>query len=519
MTDWGAGYVTDVGYLHGYFRELAPPILRFALICAGVRPPRSLSEGGLSYLELGYGQGVSLNIHAAACRGEFWGTDFNPAHAALAQDLSKAGSVGTTALDASFEEFLSRADVPSFDVIAMHGVWSWVSVENRARLVEILRRHLKPGGVTYVSYNSMPGWSGSIGLKELFKVHADLATPRSERSLERMDQALAFARRLMASDARFFLMNPDAAERLKRMGDKNRTYLAHEYLNDEWHPMSVLQVAGELADAKLSLAATVDLLQAFDRLHLSHKGSEMLSELRDPVLREAIRDYLINQVFRRDLYVRGIRKISDPERVEMLGRQRFMLLARASDVPRTVNGTLGEAPLDRALYDPLLEVLSKDAGQPMSLAALEVELKSKGVPHAQLFEAIVTLTAMGYCSPAQDDRAIEAAVPRCKALNRHLCEQACASGDIQFLASPVVGHGVPVGRVEQIFLLSRAQKGRTPDEWAEFCWKILGPQGLRLKHEDRMLESSDENLSAMRDQARRFAEMQLPTLIALKATP
>jgi hypothetical protein len=36
------------------------------------------------YLELGFGQGLTLNIHAAACPGEFWATDFNPVHASNA---------------------------------------------------------------------------------------------------------------------------------------------------------------------------------------------------------------------------------------------------------------------------------------------------------------------------------------------------------------------------------------------------------------------------------------------------
>jgi len=29
-------------------------------------------------------------------------------------------------------EFVARDDLPEFDVIALHGIWSWISAENRA---------------------------------------------------------------------------------------------------------------------------------------------------------------------------------------------------------------------------------------------------------------------------------------------------------------------------------------------------------------------------------------------------
>src|SRR4051812_32308778 len=72
--DWTAGYVTEIEYTYGYYRELCPGVLRLACLSAGVAPP---SGKALNYLELGYGQGLSLNIHAAANAGVFWGTDFN----------------------------------------------------------------------------------------------------------------------------------------------------------------------------------------------------------------------------------------------------------------------------------------------------------------------------------------------------------------------------------------------------------------------------------------------------------
>jgi hypothetical protein len=73
MTDWTSGYMADVGYTFGYYQELNPLRARLAFLNAGLVPP----ERGV-HCELGYGQGMSANIHAAASGSTWYGSDFNP---------------------------------------------------------------------------------------------------------------------------------------------------------------------------------------------------------------------------------------------------------------------------------------------------------------------------------------------------------------------------------------------------------------------------------------------------------
>lgn len=61
MADWTAGYVADIGYTHGYYHELNPARIQLALLNARIQPPQ-VSQA----CELGFGQGLSLNIHASA---------------------------------------------------------------------------------------------------------------------------------------------------------------------------------------------------------------------------------------------------------------------------------------------------------------------------------------------------------------------------------------------------------------------------------------------------------------------
>ena len=70
MTNWTAGYVADIGYTFGYIQELNPLRSRLAFLNAGFVP----SEDGV-HCELGYGQGISANIHAAASGRTWYGSD------------------------------------------------------------------------------------------------------------------------------------------------------------------------------------------------------------------------------------------------------------------------------------------------------------------------------------------------------------------------------------------------------------------------------------------------------------
>src|SRR3546814_5063448 len=90
---WNAGYVSEVDYIYGYFSELAPVRLKLALLSRGI----SHDVGDRpNYLELGFGQGLSLNINAATSSGQFFGTDFNPSQARSEEHTSELKSLMRT---------------------------------------------------------------------------------------------------------------------------------------------------------------------------------------------------------------------------------------------------------------------------------------------------------------------------------------------------------------------------------------------------------------------------------------
>ena len=152
MDDWTDGYVTELPYSVNHFPEMAPAHLRLALLQAGLAAPNI--DEDFTYLELGFGQGLGLNMLAAAHpQGRFFGNDFMPAHVAAAQALASQACLSNLQLVQDSFAQLHERDLPPMDFIVLHGVYTWVNADNRAHIVALIARLLKPGGVVYVSYN------------------------------------------------------------------------------------------------------------------------------------------------------------------------------------------------------------------------------------------------------------------------------------------------------------------------------------------------------------------------------
>ena len=508
MTDWTAGYVADIGYTFGYYTELNPLRLRLSFLNAGLVPP----EVGVA-CELGFGQGLSVNLHAAASLTHWYGTDFNPSQAGFAQELAQVAGAGAQLTDEAFAQFCARDDVPDFDYIGLHGIWSWISDENRAVIVDFLRRKLKVGGVLYISYNTQPGWAAMVPMRDLLTEHAEVLGADGAGIVNRIDSALSFAEQLLATNPAYTRANPQIVERINRIKEQNRHYLAHEYFNRDWQPMAFARMADWLAPAKLQWACSAHTLDAIDVVNLTTDQQTLLNGIPDPMFRQTVRDFCVNQQFRRDYWVKGVRRLTSLEQAEALREQRVILVQPCADVSLKVNGSLGEATLQESVYHPLLERLADH--RPHSLGQLEKALQESGINFAQILQATLVLSATGALLPAQDEAVISKARKRTERLNRQLMLKARSSNDLSYLASPVTGGGITVPRFQQLFLLAREHGHKQPQDWAQFVWEILNLQGQRLIKEGKTLERPEDNLTELTEQAQAFAEKQLPIVKAL----
>ena len=506
---WNAGYVSEVDYIYGYFSELAPVRLKFALLSRGI----SHDVGDRpNYLELGFGQGLSLNINAATSSGQFFGTDFNPSQAAYAAQIAKAGGKSLNVFDDSFEEFARRDDLPQFDIIALHGIWSWVSNEARDAIVEIVRTKLKAGGILYVSYNCKPGWSPIEPLRHLLNLHAEKAATGG--LLARVEESLHFAQRLVDTNAGYFAQYPAIGNMVDAIGKLDRNYVSHEYFNRHWLPESFSEVSARLAEAKMDFAASANLIENVPGLGVPSHCHELLAGISDLALYETTRDYLVNRQFRRDIYVKGRRQMTVAEIADRCEDYSFLTLADVNELPLSLATAAGSATLREEIYRPVWKALLAAKGAEVSFGALADAVASDGITRTQLAEVLFVLTGRGDVAPTARSATPEEDAVASAALNRELCCRSRYASGANNLAAPRIGSAVPVTRVQQLVLLALWDG---VEEIDATVWAWLSVQGERLVAEGRTLETAEENLKEIGKIRKEVTAKLLPLLRRLGA--
>lgn len=504
--DWTAGYVADIDYNSQYYNELNPVRLSLALLNAGYALPNIRTA-----CELGFGQGVSVNIHAAAEGGIQWyGNDFLPSQAAFAQRLAAEAGSEAQLTDESFAEFFARDDLPDFDFVALHGIWSWISDENRALIVDFLRRKLRVGGVVYVSYNTLPGWAAAMPMRELFVQHARYMSPPATDSVSKVEAALAHVAKLFESKPGYLAMNPMIEARFDRLKDMDRRYLAHEYFNQDWRPMYFTEIAEAMSSAKLSFACSANYADLLDEVWMTPEQTAIMEAAPNDVLAQTTRDYLVNQQFRRDIWIKGGERLPAAKGMEVLGAQRVILAVPASEVKLTA--TLGgrEITLQETVYKPLLDILGDN--KPHVISDINAALAGAGIQPLQVLQAVMVLISLNKLAPAQDEAAVTASAPGATRLNAAVVDRSRYGNEITCLASPLTGGGMTADRIALLMLGAIQAGATTADSITEKVWPILASEGRRMSKEGRALETLEENLTELNRAAQVFLENQWPLL-------
>ena len=305
----------------------------------------------------------------------------------------------------------------------------------------------------------------------------------------KVDGAVAFAQQVINSRAHYFRANPAVGERLKALSGLEPQLPGSRVLHRGLAAEFVLRLAQVLEDAKLSFVGSANPLDHVEAVNLSEAGQKLLSGIGHPILRQSVRDYFVNQQFRRDIFAKGSRRLSPLEQTEGFRRQPFALLTPPGDIPMKVKGSLGEAALGRAILPAADRGLRERSLAPKTLGEVAARHSQASLCAARdpgRSWALV-LTGAGHLHPAQEPP--REAQARCAALNRHLCERARGGDHFMFLGSPVTGGGIPVNRQQQLFLLAAHKGKNAPSKQAKFVWDTLAAQGQRVVKEGKVLEN------------------------------
>lgn len=485
MSDWNHGYNVALNYTYGYYHETAPGWLDWALRLKNHTPPSSQTWSGakIRYLDLGCGQGLNLIMHAGAHPDmEFVGIDFNPVHIAHARQLvAQSGLSNVRFLEGDFLQLatLWPAELGCFHYVVLHGIYSWVAPSLRRAIVQCLQAALLPGGAAYVSYNTMPGWSNRVSLQHLLR---RVEQTSGQSPVNAIEQGLQLCGRLQEAGARIFAESPSLASFIERSVKPNsRNYVVQEYLHENWHPLWFSQVASELAAAKLLPAATASLAEAFLPHVLPPAFQQIFSDSgMDAVWQQELVDLVINQSFRRDVFVRGaVHPWTGTARQQLLD-QTFCYLHPAldSDKRNSIETSFGQLSGDANLYDALREALS---GEAMTLAQLMAKPTLAKRSLADLVQALSMLTHARQVAPwrPKPDKAVAVR------LNRVLAEAVCEGAPYGFAIAAHTGLAVAVNDLS-FMLLDTCAKHPTkvnPATLAQGLRERLQRLGRQLQHE------------------------------------
>lgn len=437
------GYVVDIGYPEYFHPQMSPVSLNFACGFSGVRS--GPFTGAFSYLELGAGPGTTAAILAAANpRGHFYCADFNPDHVVAANRLKgEAGLTNLTVLEAGFAGLAAGSvELPACDIVAMSGVYSWVNREQRAHILTVLDRYVKPGGIVYVNYNAMPGWSAASALQRLVLEVSDASA--GDRG-SRLTSTRQWLQQFAACDPRFLADTTTLAFRLDSIQTSEDGYVAHEFMDRGWEALYHWDVAESFAAAGLEFAATTD----FPRIQVDLLRTPAQRSLLDgvaPRMRETMKDFLDNASLRHDVFVRGARRMSRPDFAQWLDRAGLGL------VPDRSRERAEDASDPRAAA--LLRLLA-DRG-PLTFAELRQGIAEAGeIRFGELLGFACGIIADGgavpYLRPATPPDREPA-----RRLNTVIARRACGGGAA--FAAPAVGSGIRLGLLDTV-VLSALLKG------------------------------------------------------------
>ena len=437
---WNEGYVVDVPYTEQVFREMTPPWLSLTSVL-NLQPPLDTTRP-FTYLELGCGNGLTANTIAATNpSATVWACDFNPAHVERAQQLASAAELtNCTFSEASFEELACDPDIgpTTADVIALHGIYSWVTPANRQHIVEIIRRRLVPGGLVYASYDVPTGWAALLPVQQALRLQVRTDRRRSDVAIR---AAMATIEQLANDGAAAFPLPPREQSTLDSMHERDPVYVAHEYLGGSFTPMMFADVAGELAGAKCAYVGSTFITTALPDLRVPTELAETLRSAPDVALRETICDLSSQTMFRADVFRRGQAMLTPLDHRRHLDSLEFVSAGLAFDPARTVATRAGSVQLDPTLYAPLVDRLLDG---PVTVSDLRQRPALRDRPDHDVQATVTMLAAAGYAIPTLAEWSRSGNVDSAWRMNRALIDAVRLGDNRGVLVSPATGSVVSI---------------------------------------------------------------------------
>jgi SAM-dependent methyltransferase len=318
-----------------------------------------------------------------------------PEHVAYGRRIAESAGVSNLAFHALDFAAAVDLDLPPFQYIVAHGVYAWIDDAARAAFRRFIARHLAPGGLVYVSYNSMPGWAADGPFQHLVLA---LSAHETGDSMQKFEAAAAAVQGLTKAGAAALAASGIASQWDDEKSRRPRAYFAHEYLAPSWRPLYVDEMRREMAEAGLVPVGSATLRDNFDSFVLRSAARDALATIADADLRELARDYFLFQRFRRDVFGQAPARLDDEERRRRLFAATFALARPPDLVEYAMPTEAGRVSFDNPVAHRIVSALQHGH---RSLNAC----RDAGDTAQDVLANAIALSCAGMISPAAAGRA------------------------------------------------------------------------------------------------------------------
>jgi len=347
------GYITDTPVYDKFWTFSNPHYQRYIALTQGHVP--TMNED-FTYIELGCGNAFALCINAAANpKAKFIGIDFMAEYIAEGQKLiERLGLTNVELVEADITAPLgiqrSRIEsLPDADFMFVHGFIAWVTPEVRTAAYELIGNILRPGGIAFTSYDSLPGSAYRKTSHHITQSYKDAIPDATER----VQTAFSFIHYLHQNNAAFAIQNGGIeSDIVDALSDPESA--AHVYGHDSYEPLWFADVNKEMNIQGLVFCGTTTAANNYPSLVIPESAMEGVT-VPDIESLEFLKDMFANMEFRADLYIRPM--VTEAVAGELLAKMRFMLVAPRQVVVSANNVRVGQVSLPEDMAGEIFDKL------------------------------------------------------------------------------------------------------------------------------------------------------------------
>ncbi len=293
-------------------------------------------------------------------------------------------------------------------------------------------------------------------------------------SEERAREGLQWLIKLKNAQVKYFRDNPALAEAVEQLQRLDLRYMAHEYFNTNLRAFHFSEVRQAMENGGLKFAGCATLFLNMVDLSVP---PDLYEEFRDITSRnelEAKRDFIRNETFRRDVWVKGEPVKTEEEWFEFNEALTFGTVVSREAMDKEINFGDFQLTYEGEPFDTILDVITQGAKSIASLGDVP-DLETLSAPTR--VDALRLLTAGGEVIAfahesepviAEDDPKIAIGT----AFSRGIIKEFGLVLPRIPLAAPAAGTAVELSNIDAMLLLAICEKGW--DGAAKVVAKLVG---------------------------------------------